>query len=106
MERPFCFEERALIRELALDSPTDFTGDHEIPLDGFSHRQERVTVNLTGMDCGGGRCTPDGEPPIHPIQPLIPERNSVLGRDGLQASASPISLFPTDFEKVGKIRIH
>ena len=58
------------------------------------------------MDCSRSRCTADGNPPIHTIQPLISERNSVLGCDGLQASASPVSHLPADFEEVGKIPIH
>jgi hypothetical protein len=106
MERSFYFDERILIRLITPDSPVDFTGDREIPLEDFSRRQERVETDLPGMDCGRSRCTADGDPPIHTIQPLIPERYSVLGRDGLQAPASTVSYLPTDFEQVGKIRIH
>jgi hypothetical protein len=106
MERSFYFDERMLIREITPGSPVDLTGDRQIPLDDFSRRQERVEADLIGMDCGRSRCTADGNPPIHTIQPLIPKRHSVLGRDGLQASASPGSYLPTHFEEVSKIPIH
>src|SRR5467141_2777905 len=106
MERSFYFDERILIREITPGSPVDLTGNCEIPLDDFSRRQKRVEADLTGMDCSRSRCTADGNPPIHTIQPLISERNSVLGCDGLQASASPGSHLPADFEEVGEIPIH
>jgi hypothetical protein len=106
MERSFYFDERMLIREIAPNSPVDVTGDRQIPLDDFSRRQERVEADLAGMDCSRSRCTADGDPPIHTIQPLISERHSILGCDGLQASTSPGSYLPTHFEKVGEIPIH
>jgi hypothetical protein len=106
MERSFYFDEAALIREFAPDWPVDFTGDREIPLDDFSRRQERIKANLTGMDCRRSWRTADGNPPVHTIQPLIPERNPILGYDGLQASASPGSYRPTHFKQVGEIPIH
>jgi hypothetical protein len=106
MERAFYFDERMLIREITPDWPVDLTRDREIPLEDFSCRQERIKADLTGMDGSRSRCTADGDPPIHTIQPFIPKRHSVLGRDGLQASASPGSHLPADFEQVGKIRIH
>jgi hypothetical protein len=106
MERSFYFDERVLIRMSTPDSPVDFAGNRQIPLGDFTRRQERVETDLTGMDCRRSRCTVERDPPIHTIQPLISERYSLLGHDGLQASASPASYRPTDFEQVGKIRIY
>ena len=106
MERPVYLDECVLIREVRPVSPADFTRDRKIPLNDFSSRQERVEADLIRMDCRRSRHTEECDPPIHTIQPLISERNSILGRDRLQTSASPASYLPTDFEKVRKIRIH
>ncbi len=106
MERSFYCDERAIIRESTPASPADVTGDRELPLDGFSRRQKRVAMDLTEKDGRRRRRTVDGHPSIHTIQSLIPERYSIFGLDGLQASASSISLRPADFEKIGKIGTH
>ena len=106
MERSFYFDERMLIRDMRPITPADFTRDRQIPLNDFSSRQERIEADLTRMDCGRSRYTKERDPPIHAIQSLISERNSILGRDRLQASASTASYRPTDFEQVRKIRIH
>ena len=81
MERSFHFDERILIRAITTNSPTDFTGDSQIPLDDFSSWQTRVEADLTGKDSGRSRRTTDGNPPVHRVQPLIPERYSILGYD-------------------------
>jgi hypothetical protein len=75
-------------------------------LDGLSGRQECLETNVIGKDCRWSGCRANGNPPIHTIQTLIPERKAVLGRDGIQVSTSPTSYLPTDFEQVGKIRFH
>jgi hypothetical protein len=106
MEPSLHFDERKLIWVITPDSLGDFAGDRQIPLDSFSRRQERIEANLIGMDCRWNRRTTDSDPPFHTIQPLISERYSILGHDGLQASASSIAYRPTDFEQIGKIRIH
>jgi hypothetical protein len=106
MEPSLHLDERKLIWIITPDSPGDFAGDRQIPLDSFSRRQERIEANLIGMDCRWSRHTTDSDPSFHTIQPLISERYSILGYDGLQASASSIANRPTDFEQIGKIRIH
>src|SRR5688572_23035451 len=106
METFFNLGECMLIRKVGPDSPADFTGDCQIPLGDLARRQERVEANPTGIDCSRSRYAPDDDPPIHTVQPLIPERNAVLGCHGLQALASAASHLPTYFEQVGKIRIY
>jgi hypothetical protein len=106
IERSFYLDKRALIRKITLDSLVDFTGDRKIPLDDFSRRQQRIEADLTGMNCRRNGCTANGDPSLHMIQPLIPDRHSILECEGLQASASPVSLRSTDFEHIGKIGIH
>src|SRR3977135_168145 len=98
MERSLYLDERMLIRIITPDSLGDFTGDRQIPLHGFSSRQECVEANLPGMDCRWNRYAADGDPPFHMIQPRISERKSVFGCDGLQPPASSVAYRPTDFE--------
>jgi hypothetical protein len=106
MKRPFHFGERVLIGGNVCAAPFDFTGDREVPPDGFSRPQKRVAVDYTRIDRRGGRRTAKGQPALHMIQPLIPQRYTVLGCDGLQPSPSPGPRLPTDFEEVREIRIH
>jgi hypothetical protein len=63
-------------------------------------------LDFTRENCRRRRFTVDGEPSIHVVQALVPERKTVLGRDGIEPSAASVSLLPTDFEEISKVRIH
>lgn len=63
-------------------------------------------MDSAGEHCRRWRFTLDGEPPIYLIQALVPERKAILGDDGIEPSAAPVSLIPTDFKEISKICIH